>query len=152
VLLGLLPFRSRMRVGKKVGSRGLNANAAQVCDGKAQGWTRTAVREAQDLEILDGEAMQILYRPILPEGICMESRVRFHGSRSTGLTGCVNGHSMFVDFRVLQLAHSAANPTEAHRRSRLDQHKEPPPKCVPGLGKALDSKANIKSDGPIVSP
>ncbi len=140
-----------MRV-KKWASRGLYGARRNFAMERPRGWTRTAVREAQDLEILDGEAMQILYRPILPEGICMESRVRFHGNRSTGLTGCVNGHSMFVDFRVLQLAHSAANPTEAHRRSRLDQHKEPPPKCVPGLGKALDSKANIKSDGPIVSP
>lgn len=76
---------------------GLNENAPRRFDGKALDWTRVEVRERQSLEILDGEAMQVLYRPILPERICMQSRLRFHGNRSTGLTGCVNGQSMFVD-------------------------------------------------------
>ena len=59
---------------------------------------RVANINVQELEILHCETMQILYRPILPERICLESRTRLHRNRSTGLTGCMNGESVFVDF------------------------------------------------------
>jgi hypothetical protein len=75
--------------------------------------------QTQELEIPDGKAMQVFRdRPVSTDRGCLASGVRPDGSRAVGLTVCVNRQALFIYFRIVQLAHSAAYSTETNRRRR----------------------------------
>jgi len=71
--------------------------------------------QIQELEIPDGKAMQVFRdRPVSTDRGCLASGVRPDGSRAVGLTVCVNRQALFIYFRIVQLAHSAAYSTETN--------------------------------------